>query len=503
MGKAASRLRGPGSTFDDANVTGFANPNVDLDGFVGGGGGGGGGVDGGDPGATAYQEPPVNGGGSGSGGGVYQEPPPRNNGNGKNNNLDMGSDSGYMEARKAVKVGIQDESAYQKVRPVLEGVAARDKAAGGGYKAIDPNWLGEQNAELMKMPWFRGVYSRRQATIELQNLPEGMFLVRVSSVPGKYAISTNFGYKVENMLILPSWDPTKRAQGETLYRLGTTSKTFFANIPDLIVFYCTNTFYTDKYGAKHKLLAPEGSAAAHTGYLDVRPGEMMGGLSSGGGINGGGGGGPPGDGSQLQVTDEGDGGYLNVKGLGDAGGLTPEEALDAALAGGEGEEALDENVLDFPAPVPSAVPAPNNPFAGVVAPPEDPNQERLALEDSELKVYNELFKQADATSSGAIGAADGVTFFRNSGLSDQVLGGIWALADAQRRGSLNRDEFFTACKLVALAQADTPAAAASLKGDLKRRTPLPDFGELSIVAARHAGHVAVGGLTGGEAGDEV
>jgi len=61
-----------------------------------------------------------------------------------------------------------------------------------------------------------------------------------------------------------------QAQGETLYRLGSGSKTFFANIPDLIVYYCTHDFFTDSFGAKHKLLAPEGSAEAHTGYLDVR-----------------------------------------------------------------------------------------------------------------------------------------------------------------------------------------------------------------------------------------
>lgn len=59
-----------------------------------------------------------------------------------------------------------------------------------------------------------------------------------------------------------------------MYRLGTASKTFFANVPDLIVYYCTHAFYTDSFGAKHKLLAPEGSAQAHSGYLDVRPGNV-------------------------------------------------------------------------------------------------------------------------------------------------------------------------------------------------------------------------------------
>ena len=48
-------------------------------------------------------------------------------------------------------------------------------------------------------------------------------------------------------------------------------------------------------------------------------------------------------------------------------------------------------------------------------------------------------------------------FFRTSGLDDMTLGGIWQVADQDRRGRLNKQEFFLATKLVALKQQGTDA----------------------------------------------
>lgn len=55
----------------------------------------------------------------------------------------------------------------------------------------------------------------------------------------------------------------------------------------------------------------------------------------------------------------------------------------------------------------------------------------------------------------AVTGEDGLVFFQTSELPHDVLTNIWRLADDSRPyGQLSKPEFFTACKLVALAQAD-------------------------------------------------
>jgi len=84
-------------------------------------------------------------------------------------------------------------------------------------------------------------------------------------------------------------------------------------------------------------------------------------------------------------------------------------------------------------------------------------------------VYQELFRLADSQAAGSVGAGAGVAFFRHSGLSDQELGNIWALADVARSGALEDAEFFIACKVRLLVS-------------------LHAFAHCSIVAHRDAPH---------------
>lgn len=61
-------------------------------------------------------------------------------------------------------------------------------------------------------------------------------------------------------------------------------------------------------------------------------------------------------------------------------------------------------------------------------------------------------KKADTTGSGAIGALDAANFLKQSKLKDHILKEIWELSDPTGKGYLDRQAFYYALKLTALAQ---------------------------------------------------
>ena len=71
-------------------------------------------------------------------------------------------------------------------------------------------------------------------------------------------------------LVLPSWDPTGKAAGETLYRIGTKTKRLFTSVPELVKYYCAKAFHKAGKG-KNKMkfrlvnIYPE----VQEGYQDV------------------------------------------------------------------------------------------------------------------------------------------------------------------------------------------------------------------------------------------
>ena len=92
----------------------------------------------------------------------------------------------------------------------------------------------------------------------------------------------------------------------------------------------------------------------------------------------------------------------------------------------------------------------------------DDDATRLGLTEDDLDVYDELWIEASQGRASLFGDA-GLNFFRTSGLELTVLEGIWSIADAARPfGALNKAEFFTACKLVALVQAGLEAKLAHI-----------------------------------------
>uniref|UniRef100_A0A8C6WE56 Epidermal growth factor receptor pathway substrate 15 n=1 Tax=Neogobius melanostomus TaxID=47308 RepID=A0A8C6WE56_9GOBI len=77
-------------------------------------------------------------------------------------------------------------------------------------------------------------------------------------------------------------------------------------------------------------------------------------------------------------------------------------------------------------------------------------------------IYDKYYKQVDPTNSGRVAAPDAAIFLKRSGLADVVLGKIWDLADSERKGGLNKQQFFVALRLVACAQNGLEVALKSL-----------------------------------------
>ncbi|XP_057713584.1 epidermal growth factor receptor substrate 15-like 1 isoform X4 [Corythoichthys intestinalis] len=76
--------------------------------------------------------------------------------------------------------------------------------------------------------------------------------------------------------------------------------------------------------------------------------------------------------------------------------------------------------------------------------------------------YEIYYRQLDPVDSGKISAGDAAQFLKKSGLSDNTLGKIWDLADSERKGYLDKRDFFIALRLVASAQAGHDVALSNL-----------------------------------------
>ncbi|KAJ4287598.1 hypothetical protein N0V90_012301 [Kalmusia sp. IMI 367209] len=71
-----------------------------------------------------------------------------------------------------------------------------------------------------------------------------------------------------------------------------------------------------------------------------------------------------------------------------------------------------------------------------------------AISPQEKTSYDNLFNKVDTTGRGFITGEQAVHFFSDSGLPEDVLAGIWDLADINSEGQLSRDEFAVAMYLI-------------------------------------------------------
>ena len=77
---------------------------------------------------------------------------------------------------------------------------------------------------------------------------------------------------------------------------------------------------------------------------------------------------------------------------------------------------------------------------------------KVQLTDKEKGYYSNLLMQADPSGNNKVGGAEGVGFFRRSGLDKDILKKIWLTAAKTSNEYLLRDEFYLACRLIAYAQ---------------------------------------------------
>ncbi|KAA8589642.1 hypothetical protein FQN60_013007 [Etheostoma spectabile] len=101
-------------------------------------------------------------------------------------------------------------------------------------------------------------------------------------------------------------------------------------------------------------------------------------------------------------------------------------------------------------------------------------------------IYDKYYRQVDPTGSGRVAAADAALFLKRSALADLVLGKIWDLADSERKGALNKQQFFIALRLVACAQNGLEVALKSLNVAV----PPPKFHDTSSPLLAAGGGVA-------------
>ncbi|KAK6643177.1 hypothetical protein RUM43_004680 [Polyplax serrata] len=91
------------------------------------------------------------------------------------------------------------------------------------------------------------------------------------------------------------------------------------------------------------------------------------------------------------------------------------------------------------------------------------------------KIYEAYYQQVDPNNQGVIGAFEAARFLKKSKLSDIVLGKIWDLSNPSQKGSLNKQGFFVALKLCALAQS---GRGISMDNITAADVPCPKMGDI-------------------------
>ena len=98
----------------------------------------------------------------------------------------------------------------------------------------------------------------------------------------------------------------------------------------------------------------------------------------------------------------------------------------------------------------------------------------VKLTQEEKGYYSNLFQLVDNDNIGKLKAKDAANFMKKSGLSKDILKNIYLIASQSSKQFLERDEFYVALRLIALAQNNMPYNAQSII--LNRPIPpLPNF----------------------------
>lgn len=105
------------------------------------------------------------------------------------------------------------------------------------------------------------------------------------------------------------------------------------------------------------------------------------------------------------------------------------------------------------------------------------NDLSVHLSPEEKEVYEKLFHEADPGNVGVLLGENSVKFFEKTGLSAQILGEIWKIADDDNLGFLTQKKFNIALRLVAHAQEGRQPSLDLIN----LKCPLPKFNEKSSI----------------------
>lgn len=87
----------------------------------------------------------------------------------------------------------------------------------------------------------------------------------------------------------------------------------------------------------------------------------------------------------------------------------------------------------------------------------------LKLKPQEQAFYDKLFIDADRSKAGVLDGGSIKDLFMRSQVPKATLAEIWNLSDRSRRKALDRDDFYMACRLIALAQQGRPVSVDALR----------------------------------------
>ena len=80
----------------------------------------------------------------------------------------------------------------------------------------------------------------------------------------------------------------------------------------------------------------------------------------------------------------------------------------------------------------------------------------VRLTQEEKGHFSNLFQLVDNQNMGKLKAKDAANFMKKSGLSKEILKNIYLIASQSSKEFLERDEFYVALRLIALAQNNMP-----------------------------------------------
>lgn len=105
---------------------------------------------------------------------------------------------------------------------------------------------------------------------------------------------------------------------------------------------------------------------------------------------------------------------------------------------------------------------------------ETPKRLRVIMSSEERGFYSNLFQIADKDNKGKLVGKEAADFLKKSGLSKEVLKEIWLISAQTDPQHLERDEFYIALRLIALAQNNMEYTEESIRSNYPL-PPLPKF----------------------------